>query len=260
MRLRNYSFHTIKTYRCCLRVWLRWLSSKRPRDATADDMRSFLLGLIEEGRSRSLVDQYISALRLLYCELYGWDLARFDLARPRRERKLPRVPTRVEVLRMADAIENRRHRLALLLLYAAGLRVSELVGLDVGDIDCGRLLLHIRGAKGRKDRLTLLSEQLVGELEWLRGDRPPDAPLFVGRTKGRWSVRSVQHVVTRAARLAEVRGCTPHTLRHAFATHLLEGGTDLRHIQGLLGHANIQTTTRYTHMRSPGAVRLKSPL
>lgn len=261
MRLRNYSFHTIKTYKGCLRIWLRWLFPTLPREVTAQEMRVFLLGLVEVGRSRSLIDQHISALRFLYCELYGWDLDRFDVARPRRESKLPRVPTRDEVLRLADAIDNRRHRLAILLLYAGGLRVSELVQLDVGDVDSERLLLHIRGAKGRKDRITLLSETLVGEVAWLQSDRTDEAPLFVGRTRGRWSTRSVQHVVARAARLAGLRaGCTPHSLRHAFATHLLEGGTDLRHIQELLGHASIQTTTRYTHMRDPRSSRLRSPL
>jgi integrase/recombinase XerD len=261
MRLRNYSFRTIKTYRNCLRVWLTWLSPQAPRDVSSEEMRGFLLQMIEAGKSRSLVDQHISALRFLYCELYGWELERFDLVRPRRERSLPRVPTRDEVLRIADAIENRRHRLAILLLYAAGLRVSELVALDVGDVDLERLLLHIRGAKGRKDRISVLSERIVEELVWLRAEREPDAPLFVGRTRGRWSTRSVQHVVARAARLAGVGGrITPHSLRHAFATHLLEGGTDLRHIQHLLGHASVQTTTRYTHMRDPRSSKLRSPL
>lgn len=219
LRLRNYSFRTIKTYRNCLRVWLSWLSPVRPREATSEQMRVFLLEMIEAGSSRSLVDQYISALRILYCELYGWDLDRFDLVRPRRERSLPRVPTRNEILRMADALENRRHRLAILLLYAAGLRVSELVHLDVGDLDLPRLLLHIRTAKGRKDRISLLSERLVEDLAWLRADREPDQPLFVGRTRGRWSTRSVQNVVARAARIAGVPGrVTPHILRHYAAS------------------------------------------
>ena len=261
LRLRNYSFRTIKTYRNCLRSWLEWLLPVGPRDATAEQMRVFLLELIEAGRSRSLVDQYISALRFLYCELYGWDLDRFDLVRPRRGRYLPRVPTRGEILQLADALENRRHRVAVLLLYAAGLRVSELVALDVGDLDLPRLLLHIRRAKGRKDRISVLSEQIVGDLSWLAGGREPDEPLFFGRTQGRWSTRSVQHVVARGARLAGVPGrVTPHSLRHAFATHLLEGGTELRHIQHLLGHASVQTTARYTHLRDPRSSRLRSPL
>ena len=261
LRLRNYSFRTIKTYSNCLRIWLKWLAPLPPREASTEAMRRFLLDLVETGRSRSLVDQHISALRFLYCELYGWDLDRFDLVRPRRDQALPRVPTRDEILRLADALENRRHRLAVLLLYAAGLRVSELVALDVGDVELPRLLLRVRRGKGRKDRISVLSERLVEDLQWLAGDRELDAPLFTGRTRGRWSTRSVQHVVARAARLAGVPGrVTPHSLRHAFATHLLEAGTDLRHIQHLLGHASIQTTTRYTHLRDPRSSKLRSPL
>jgi integrase/recombinase XerD len=127
--------------------------------------------------------------------------------------------------------------------------------LQIRDVDVER------AGKGRKDRLTVLSEVLVPELRWMMGERALDEPLFPSQLGGRWTVRSVQRVVEHAAVKARLRKhVTPHSLRHAFATHLLEGGTDLRFIQVLLGHARVETTTRYTRVRNPHLLRLRSPL
>ena len=259
MRLRNYSPRSIKTYLSCVRVFLRTLGPVHPREVVSEQVRAFLLGVAERG-SRSLVDQHVSALKFLYVTLYHRDPARFSIPRPRRESALPRVPAREEILAIADALENRKHRLVVLMLYATGLRVSEIVAAKVGDLELPRLLLHVRSGKGRKDRQTVVSELLVADLYWLVGPRAPEEPLFPSSRGGTWSARSVQHVVARAARRAGVEGVTCHSFRHAFATHLLEGGTQLRLIQGLLGHQSIVTTTRYTRMRSPGASSLLSPL
>jgi site-specific recombinase XerD len=228
-------------------------------DATT--VRAYLLSLIDSGRSRSLVDQNVSALKFLYVELYERSPDSFRVPRPRREQKLPYVPTREEVLRMAEQLDNRKHRLAILLLYAAGLRVSELVRARVGDVNLDRLTFTVRDGKGRKDRQTILADVLRPELERVIQGRKRHAPLFLSARGGAWSKRSVQHVVSRAAERAGVEGrVTPHSLRHAFATHLLQGGTELRFIQGLLGHRNVTTTTRYTRMGDPGSYGIRSPL
>ena len=224
-------------------------------------MREYLLGLAEVGASRSLVSQSVSALKFLYVRLYGWGDEDFDVPRPRSESKLPYVPSRDEVLAMARGTDNVRHRTAILMLYGSGLRLSELLAACVGDVDLDRLVLRVVQAKGRKDRLTLVSPRLVPELGDLIRGRTAGEPLFPSRAGTPWAPRSVQKFVSRAARRAGVASrVTPHSLRHAFATHLLEGGTDLRIIQGLLGHCDIRTTTRYTHMRDPNRLRVVSPL
>ena len=149
----------------------------------------------------------------------------------------------------------------MLLLYATGLRIGELIALNVSDIDTEQLTVRVRQGKGRKDRLTILSPRLVPDLNRQIGSRSPEAPLFESQWGGRWAIRSAQNVVRRACREAGLKKrVTPHSFRHAFATHLLEAGTDIRVIQSLLGHHNIETTTRYTHVAGPSRLRIRSPL
>ncbi len=264
LELRHYAQTTIRCYTSLLRTFVGWLlqEGRVPREATDEDIKSFLLTGMELGLSRSWIDQAISSLKFLYVELYGRSAAPFrSVDRPRRERKIPDVPTRDEVLRLADATPNRKHRIAILLMYASGLRVAELVALRVGDVNLERLTLKVRSGKGNKDRLTLLSESLVEEMTWLMGERDRADPLFWSNVGGGLSKRSIQHVVERARARADMKTrVTCHSLRHAFATHLLESGTDLRVIQALLGHRSIHTTTRYTHMRDPNKLRVRSPL
>jgi integrase/recombinase XerD len=260
LQLRGYQRTTIRTYRSALKGWITWLSPRHPRSATPEVIRGYLLDLLHAGRSRSKVDQVISALKFLYIELYKqYSPADFEVERPRRLSTLPRVLSRPAVLALADAVPNRRHRLGVLLLYAAGLRVSELVAANVADVDLDRMMLTVRHGKGGHDRVTILSDRLREDLDWIRGDRPGGAPLIPAENGTRLSSRSIQHVVERAARTAGVQASC-HTLRHSFATHLLEAGTDIRFIQDLLGHAKIETTTRYTHVRNPALMRIVSPL
>jgi integrase/recombinase XerD len=261
MRLRNYAPRTIKTYTCCLRQYVRWLAPIAPRDADPETPRAFLLHLLDLGASRTLIDQHVSALKLLYIEMYDWDPQALRIPRPRRERSLPVVPTRQEVLRLTNAITNPKHRLAVLLLYATGIRISELIALDISDIDIKGLTVRVRQGKGRKDRLTILSPRLIPALRKQIASRPHTAPLLNSEWGGRWSVRSAQHVIRRACRDAGFnKRITAHSLRHGFATHLLEAGTDIRVIQSLLGHSRIETTTRYTHIAGPFRLKIQSPL
>ncbi len=261
LRLHDYAPRTIEAYLSCLRAYLQWLGPTAPREAPDEAPRSYLVALLELGASRPVIDQNVSALKFVYIELYGWPEERLRVVRPRRSRRLPQVPTREQILAMASTTTNVKHRLAILFLYATGLRVSELVALDIGDVDTERLLVRVREGKGRKDRLTVLSARLVPAIRMLAGERSHLAPLFLGHGGARWSVRTVQHVVQTARVRAGLHfSVTPHSLRHAFATHLLEGGTSLRAIQGLLGHARVQTTVRYTRMTDPNRLRLASPL
>jgi len=261
MRLRHYSPNTVRVYAGVLRAFVVWIHPVHPRQATAEHVRAFQLHCLEMGLSPAYLSQVVSALKLLYIGLYGWRDQSFDVPRPKRPRKLPYVPTRDEILEMANRTANRKHRLAILLLYAAGLRVSELVHLQNGDVDLGRLSLFVRQSKGKKDRMTLLSASLVGELAWLQQGRSSRDWLFLSSRGGPWAIRSVQHVVRRCGvRAGLAQRVSPHSLRHAFATHLLESGVDLLIIQSLLGHAKLSTTTRYVHMRDPSTLAVCSPL
>ena len=261
MELRHFSRHTVRSYVSAVRGFSESLAGRPARGATLDDIRGHLLALTEAGCSRSRLDQVISALRFLYVELYQqYADESFAVPRPRRERILPRVLAKDEVLRLAAVIDNRKHKVAVLLMYAAGLRVSEVVSAKVGDVDVGRLILNVRQGKGKKDRITVLSAVLRADLEALTCGRRAREPLFPSEAGGHLSTRSIQHVVERAAEKAKLAGrVSCHTLRHSFATHLLEGGTDIRFIQSLLGHVKIETTLRYRHVQNPALLRITSP-
>lgn len=261
LRVRQYSARTVRAYATAVRQYAQWLAPVHPRDATAETVRGYLLRELERGRSAAWLGQTVSALKVLYVDLYEWPEADFRVPRPRRDTRVPRVPTREEILRMAARTHNRKHRLTILLLYASGVRVSELCSLRIQDVDLEQNVLHVRAGEGEKDRSTLLSPHLHKELRWVMADRQDSDWLFPSRSGRRWTTRSVQRVVGAAAERAEVPGpVTPHTLRHAFATHLLEAGTDLRVIQELLGHSSVKTTTRYTHMADPARSAVTSPL
>ncbi len=263
MRLRNYSHKTIKAYVSCLRSFTQQVHPKHPRDVAEQDIRGYLLFLIEEKRfAASSVNQVYNALRFLYVDLYKMPFAIGSIPRPRKEKKLPVVLDQTEALRIFDAIDNLKHKTILMLVYSAGLRVGEVVKLKIEDIDSKRNLIHLHGAKGKKDRYTLLSDVVLGSLRTYYRQYQPKEYLFEG-AEGRkhLSERSVQHIFERAVKAAGIRkNVSVHSLRHAFATHLLEAGTDLRYIQELLGHQSAKTTEIYTHVSKKSLGKIISPL
>lgn len=262
LRLRGYMPKTIRTYTSCIRQYARWLGpDAMPREVSEDTPRNYLMSLVEAGASRALVNQVVSALALLYVELYGWDREVLNIPRPKKRHTLPVVPTREEILQLAAACPNRKHRAAILLTYGSGLRVSELINLSVEDVEPEELLVRVRCGKGGKDRITILSEAVIPDIHWLCAGKTRWDPLLHSDRGGRWSIRSMQAVMTRCRVTSGIhKRITPHSLRHAFATHLLEAGTDLRVIQTMLGHRHIETTTRYTHVVNPAKMRVQSPL
>ena len=257
MTLRNYAPRTIDTYVSALKKYCKEIGCV-PREATVEQIQAYLLELAKE-QSRPAVDQAISALKFLYIELYGRTDEAFAITRPRRQARLPYVPTRDEVRRLLDRIENRRYRLAASMLYGSGLRVSDLETAVVGDVRLEDLTLRVPAGKGGRTRTTVIAPSLVPELQWMMGERARSEPLFVKSNGAPLTVRTVQQVVQRVARELDLP-VTCHSLRHAFATHLLEAGTSLRVIQDLLGHARIETTTRYTRIQSPSVFAVRSPL
>jgi site-specific recombinase XerD len=263
MKLRNYSHKTIKAYRSCIRSLVRYVAPKHPRELTNEDLRNYLIHLIDkEQHASSTINQVINALRFLYVDLYKRQMQLGDLPRPRKERKLPEVLSEEEVVKIFDAVDNLKHKTILMLVYSAGLRVGEVVRIRISDVDEQRKLIHLHKAKGNKDRYTVLSTAFMETLaNYLRDYRPREF-LFEGQDGRRhYSERSVQAVFERAANDAGItKQVSVHTLRHSFATHLLEAGTDLRYIQELLGHSSSKTTEIYTHVSKKSIGKIVSPL
>ncbi len=265
MRLRNYSHKTIKAYRSCVRNFAKYISPRHPREVDETAIKQYLLYLINQKKSpASTINQIFNALRFLYVDLYNKQFVIGKLPRPKKIDKLPDVLNDEEVIRIFSSINNIKHRTMIMLTYASGLRVSEIVRLRIEDLDGERGLIHIRDAKGKKDRYTVLPESLKGALQnyWKTYELGNSGWLFPGSQPDRYlSIRSIQSVFERAVKKCGIaKPVSMHTLRHSFATHLLEQGTDLRYIQELLGHQNSKTTEIYTHVSNRSLGKIKSPL
>ncbi len=266
LRLRAYSPRTRKVYRNHLRAFFRF-TRRDPASLAENEIRAYFLHLIDEKNvSRSFQNCAVSAVKFLFQRVLHLPNPVRELPRPRKERRLPEVLSRKEVVALLRAAPNARDRAILMLAYSTGLRVSEIARLRIRDIDTQRGVIHIRGGKGAKDRQTLLSPLAYEALRLhVRANHPPGGEtewIFPGRREGtHLTPRLLELVLVRAREKARIeRRATPHTLRHSFATHLLENGTSLRTIQELLGHARIQTTLLYTHVSTRQIRRVQSPL
>ena len=261
LRLRGYRDKTRKAYTGHSRRLIQHFG-RSPEQITEDEIRGYLTAILDRGASHAYVSQCISAIKFLYQRALRLNLDVERLPRPKKERKLPSVLNRDEARRILQAVGNVKHKTIMLLTYSAGLRVGEVVRLRAEDIDTERKLIHIHQGKQRKDRYTVLSDvALVCLKEYVQRYRPRTW-LFPGQRPGRHlHERSVQKVFQRARIKAGVnKSVSVHSLRHSFATHLLEGGTDLRYIQELLGHKNSTTTEIYTHVSTRDIGRIRSPL
>lgn len=264
LRLRNYSPKTIKAYRSCIRSFIRYFAPRHPRNLKSEDIRDYLIHLLQnEKRAAGTVNQVYNAIRFLYVELYGRSVVIEKLPRPQKERKLPDVLNEDEVLRIFRTTSNLKHRTMMMMAYATGVRVAELVRIRIEDLDVKRGLIHIRSGKRSKDRYTILPESLMPVLHkyWNRYELGTSGWLFPGREPGsHLSERSIQAVARQVIDAAAVlKPASMHTFRHTFATHLLEQGTDIRYIQELLGHESTRTTEIYTHVSAKNLSKIKSP-
>ncbi len=244
--LRKYSKETKKVYTSELR---RFLDSKQVP-------RGYLLNF--SNKSRSKIRHVYFALKFYYENVLNKDFKEtFPLAR--NELRLPVVLNKKEVLAMLDLTKNIKHKLVLMFLYYSGMRLSEVINLKWDDLDFERDLIHIKSSKGHKDRVVFLHENLKRSLrEFGRGE---SKYIFISERGNLYDKRSVQAVVNNASKKAKItKKVTPHTLRHSFATHLLEAGADIRYIQKLLGHKNLQTTQIYTHVANKDIQKLRDLL
>ncbi len=211
--------------------------------------------------SASVQNQLVNAIKFFFEQLLKWPKEFYDLPRAQKPQQLPAVFAEEEVKRLILATENLKHRSMLCLAYAGGLRVSEIVNVKLADIDSKRMPITLRQAKGMKDRQVMLSEKLLLLLRDYFKEYKPALWLFEGQSGDQYSTRSVQEVIQQAKKKAGIKKKgSIHALRHSFATHLLEGGTDISSIKELLGHSSIRTTMIYTHVSKKVLSKIQSPL
>jgi integrase/recombinase XerD len=262
MQLRNLSPRTITTYAMRVAAFARHFG-RSPEALEADDVRAYLLHLVQEKQvSWSVYNQTVAALKFVYEVTLQRHGVLQRIKCPKIPKKLPTVLSTDEVTRFFASILGLKHRAILMTAYAAGLRISEVVSLRPDDIDSKRMVIRVRQGKGRKDRYVMLSPRLLDLLrEYWKAARPAGW-LFPGDIPGQpISGKAVYMVCVQAARTARLgKHVTVHTLRHSFATHLLEAGTDIRTIQVLLGHRNLKTTAIYTHVSPTAGETTRSPL
>jgi site-specific recombinase XerD len=262
LRIRNYAERTQKIYIARVAAMARHFQ-RSPEQLTKEEVRGYLREL-KEGRrvSRSAFAQVISALRFLYQVTLDRPEMVPHLPYPRLKRRHPVVLSAEEVVRLLRAVRNLKHRTVALVLYGAGLRISEALALQLRDVDSARMVLTVRHGKGDQDRQVGLSGVLLDALRvYWRAYRPMDW-LFPGQKEGQpMGPETIQRAL-KAARLKAgiAKPATPHTLRHSYATHLMEAGTDLRVIQTLLGHRSLRTTQIYTHVATERLRSVASPL
>ncbi len=257
---KRFSFNTVNAYVEVTAFFLRYAQLK---DTTNFNHRLIELFnydfIVRGGKSVSYQNQCISGIKK-YLEYKTMPIADLNIERPKKEKKLPVILTTNEVKRILESSKNLKHRTLLCLIYSAGLRIGEAINLKVNDIDSARMLIFIRNAKGKKDRYTLLSDSFLGLLRDYYKIYKPKTYLFEGQHGGKYSASSAQKILKHAAcSIGLKKQISLHTLRHSFATHLLENGTDIRYIQTLLGHSSPKTTMIYTHVTEPSLRKIKNP-
>jgi len=258
----RYSESTIRTYSKYFKDFLRHFTGQNIKKLTPDEINKYILGLIKEKDiSTSQQNQRINAIKFYYEKVLGKTKQFYQIDRPKKHRSLPKVISEQEVIRMLTVTNNIKHKAVLATIYSAGLRRGELINLRKQDIWFDKNLIFINAGKGKKDRTTLLSESLAIVLRKYLERYKPNYYLFEGKNRAKYSPTTVLRIVLKAGELARVKQhVTPHMLRHSFATHLLEQGTDLRYIQTILGHESSKTTEIYTHVSKKSLAKIKSPL
>lgn len=265
LKLKAYSPSTLKTYRNEFLQLLQLLKKKRVDELTPDDLRRYFVYCLEKRNlSENTLHSRINAIKFYFEQVLGREKFFWEIPRPEKPFRLPNVLGEKEITRLFNAVTNRKHKAILFTAYSAGLRVSEAVALRLKDIDRDRMQMKIVAGKGKKDRYTVLSPVLLDVLRSYikQCERRPQTYLFEGDRPGEpYSSRSAQKVFQRAKVKAGIaKEVSFHSLRHSFATHLLEKGIDIRFIKDLLGHFSIKTTERYTHVAKNRLVQIASPL
>jgi site-specific recombinase XerD len=261
LEVKRYSFNTARNYTSLFAAFMHFFCGKPLLEINEHDITAYLHHIVKKGMSPSYQNQVVNAIKFYYEQVLDMPQRFYDIGRPRKERKLPMVLSEEEITALISVTTNIKHKAIIVTLYSCGLRLSELLGLKLKDIQSDRKVLFIRNGKGKKDRTTVLSEKTLELLRKYYLAYRPKQYLFEGAQGDRYSARSVQNIIKNGLRAAEInKPASAHTLRHSFATHLLENGTDLRYIQTLLGHSSPKTTEIYTHVSTKFLQGVKSPL
>jgi site-specific recombinase XerD len=265
LKLKAYSTSTIQTYRNEFMQLLQKLGSKHVDELSPDQLKRYMVYAMEHGGiSENTAHSRLNALKFYFEQVLGRERFFWEIPRPKKRKLLPKVFSQDEIASIINTVKNRKHKTMLMLAYSAGLRISELVSLKTSDIDSKRMTIFISQAKGKKDRMVALSPVLLVMLREYAMEYKPvkNGYLFEGSSKGSpYSPRSLQEVLQAAKKKAGIiRPGSIHSLRHSFATHLIDKGTDVTMIQKLLGHNDIKTTLRYLHTSNKDLLRIISPL
>ena len=259
---KRYAKSTINTYTSYFRQFVDYFSGQSLEKVSVEQINDYLLKLIrKESMSPSKQNQLINAIKFYYEKVLGREKQYYTINRPRKTKALPKVITEDELFKMLEVASNNKNKVIIGLIYSAGLRRSELIQLRKQDLVTDKGMIFVRGAKGKKDRTTILSDMIVGFLDTYFNEYKPNYWVVEGPNRKQYSETSVLNIIKNTAKKADIsRTVTPHMLRHSFATHLLEQGVDLRHIQMLLGHSSSKTTEIYTHVSKKSLANIKSPL
>jgi integrase/recombinase XerD len=259
LRVRNSSPRTVRSYVQALSAYFTFKGQALDHP-DEQSIRTYIIRKLERGAAAQTARLHLQAIKFFYREVMR-SPEPISVKYAKKPSALPAILSRTEIERLLSETKNIKHKLLLSLAYGAGLRVSEVINLRAGDIDLPEKIVWVKEGKGRKDRVTLLPEKLIGALPLLLQGRKSTDYLFESERGGKLSPRTAHAVFAAASKKAGIgKAVTFHSLRHSFATHLLENGTDIRYVQALLGHANIRTTQRYTQVTNPALKNIRSPL
>ena len=260
-RRRNYSAKTIESYQAYVKRFFEYCK-KEPKRVTKKDIREFLDKLIERGQSGNTINVNLNAFRFVFEDLLRRRI-RLNIRYSKKPLQLPVFLEKEEVKAFLDSVENEKHRLMVELMYSAGLRVSELCNLRVKHLEIDKGYGFVRKGKGKKDRVFIIAEYVKQKIKSLIESEQLNAEdwLFMSNRKRQYDVRTIEEIVKKARKKAGiVKNIHPHTLRHSFATHLIENGYSLTEVQSLLGHKSPETSMIYIHLATPRMLNVKSPL
>ena len=262
LRIRKYSQSTFTTYGVYFKKFLAAHPNQDPKEITEEQIIAFVLRIVKEHNyATKTQNQIINAIKFYYEKVLGLKKHMYWIPRPRKETKLPVVASEEEVIRLLVASDNLKHQCIMGMLYSSGLRRGELVDLQLKDLNFDRRQVFVRASKGKKDRTTILSDRMINALIKYLDLYKPQKWLFEGQDGLPYSGQSIGTIVRNTAIKAGVKTkMSPHVLRHSFATHLMDKGTDTRYIQELLGHKSLETTAIYAHVSTRDLSKIKSPL
>ena len=259
LRLRNYSRRTVESYLLCLSDFFKFIKTVK-KDPDIAQIKKYLLEKKDKGQAPQTINLHLNAIKYFYREIFKSSVP-ISIKFAKISKKLPVVLSRNEMGKIIEAISNPKHKLLISLSYGAGLRVGEVTSLKIRDISFDELTIHLKNAKGKRDRITVFPEKLKADLHELTALQHGNEYVFESERGGKLTERSAQAIFEKVLKRAKIqKDASFHSLRHSFATHLLENGVDVRYVQELLGHQNIRTTQLYTKVTNPSIKNIKSPL